>query len=769
MKILKVWLVVILMVMAVSCSAANSEFKIAQGGKPLAAIVLGSDATVPEQNAAKELSSYLSQVTGAGFPVYASGSQPSGMPKIYVGQTAEVKRLLGNVDWNKLKFDGIVIKFIGNDLVLSGDRPRGTVYAVYTFLEEYVGCKWWTAKASFVPRKANLSVKANDQTHVPPFLYRETFYYPVLRKNMDFSVKLKLNGDHQPVPDDFGGHYNLIGFVHTADQLLPEGKYFAAHPEWFSLRDGKRIAGQAGGQLCLTNEEMKAELIKQALLWIDKDPTAGMIAIDQNDNFSFCQCDKCTAAAKELGGQSGLLIQFVNSVADAVAKKYPGFLVETLAYQYTRHAPTNIKPRDNVIVRLCSIECDFSKPLDSKTNASFYKDLKDWGKISKHLFIWDYVVNFGDLLVGHPNWNTIAPNIRIFANNSVAGLFEQGDGYNNDAVFSHMKIWVMSHLMWNQNLDQRKLMNEFADGYYGPAGKYLVKYLALTSAAIDKSKKTLGCFNGNNMSYMTQDDMYSASSLFDKAENAVKDDQVLLGRVKLERLALDHMWIHQVRYDRSKAGKSRGMDMKALTENFITQSVQTGNNYIGEGYPMPETYFDWLRSAAKVLPVLPAKGPAVAPLAAKGLSKKEWADMQEEKMNLFQLDVLTRIVDDPAASDGRAVMIPGSTNEWAAMAYMTPTNNPIKGKVHICASIKAKCKATSGTAFTIGIYDVGNMKDITSRRVTIDELQGKDGYIEYDLGAYTPTDKWYVYLAPPGNGDLVEGVYVDRFFVVKSK
>jgi hypothetical protein len=769
MKILKVWLVVILLAIAANCSAAGFEFKIAQSGKPLVAIVQDSGATLAEQNAAKELSSYLKQVTGANFPVYTQGDQPRGLARIYVGQSDETKKLLGNIDWDRLKFDGIIIKFVGKDLVLAGDRPRGTVYAVYTFLEDYVGCKWWTAKASKIPNKPNLSVATKNLTHISPYLYRETFYGPVIRKNMDFSVKLKLNGDHQPVPDPLGGHYKLLGFVHTADQLLPEGKYFAAHPEWFSLVNGKRIAGQVSGQLCLTNEEMKAELIKQALLWIDKDPSAGMIAIDQNDNYNFCQCDNCTAVANEEGGQAGLLIRFVNDVADAVNAKYPGFLVETLAYQYTRHAPKLVKPRDNVIVRLCSIECDFSKPLDSKTNESFYKDLKDWGKISKRLFIWDYVVNFGNLLVNHPNWRVIAPNIRIFANNSVVGLFEQGDGYNNDAVFSHMKIWVMSQLMWDPKLDQRKLMNEFADGYYGAAGKYLIKYLDLTSDAIDRSKGTLGCFIGSNMTYMTQNDMYAASSLFDKAEKVVKDNPTLLARVKLERQALDHMWILQVRYDRSKAGKSRGIDMNTLTENYISQAVLTGNNYIGEGYNMPDTYFDRLRSFAKVLPVLPAKGPAVPPAASEGLNKEEWADMQEEKMNLYQLDVLTKIVGDSAASDGRAARIPGSTLEWAAMAYLTPANNPIKGKVNIFASIKAKCKATTGNAFTVGLYDVENKAYIHSRTVTIEELQGKDGYIEYDLGAFTPTDKWYIYVAPPGNGDLVEGVYVDRFFVVKGK
>ncbi len=767
MVYVRLYLVTLLLILAVSCSAGRGEFRLAQGGSPLSAIVLGTDATVPEQTAAKELSSYLKQVTGADFPVYSQDKQPKGLSRIMVGQSAESRKLLGDIDWDKLKFDGIAIKFVGNDLVLAGDRPRGTLYAVYTFLEEYVGCKWWTAKAKYVPRKYSLSVKNKDQMHISPFLCRETYYRPVMRDIMDFPVKLKLNGHHQQIPEDFGGHYNLIGFVHTWDRLLPPSVYFKEHPEWYSLIDGKRTWEVS--QLCLTNEDMKQELIKQASMWIDKDPTAGMISISQNDCYNPCQCDKCQAIVKEEGSEAGTVIRFVNSVAEELEKKHPGILVETLAYVYSRQAPKLVKPRDNVLVRLCSIECDFSKPLDSKTNASFYKDLTDWAKISKRLFIWDYVVNFHNLVVGHPNWKVIAPNIRLFANNSVAGLFEQGDGFNNDAVFSHMKIWVMSHLMWNPKLDQRKLMKEFSDGYYGPAAPYLLRYLDLTSAAIDRANTFMGCFNADNMSYMTQKDMDGANNLFDKAEQSVKNNPTLLQRVKLERLALDHMWIQQLLYDRSKVGKARGMDMNAVCDNFINQSILTGNDYIKEGYQMSETYYKALRSFAAVQQDRKANRAMNIPLAAKGLKSDQWIDIQEDGMSLYQFGTVTTLAGDNMASNGKAAYIPGESPEWAVQLKAN-SMLPLKDlKLTIYASVRAETKAAKGNAFSIGIYDDGNAKQIMQKLVNIEDLQGKDGYIDYNLGTYTPGSRWFAYVAAPGDANQVEGVYVDRFYVVMEK
>ncbi len=763
---------IICMVLALICAAPSfaqqKSFLIANESKPTVAIVIDPDATIAEQTAAKELSIYLKKITGGDFLTYQIGSSPSGMPRILVGQSEEARKLLGNIDWKTLKFDGISIKFVGNDLVLAGDRPRGSLYAVYTFLEEYLGCRWWTAKASRVPYNVNLSVKKVNKTHIPPFMYRETYYQPVIHKNLEFASKLKLNGTHQSVPVEYGGHYNLLGFVHTADRFLPASVYFDKHPEWYSLVNGKRIGGQAGGQLCLTNEEMKAEFVKQTLNVIATDPSAGMIAIDQNDNFSYCQCDNCNAVAKEEGGQTGVLIRFVNAIADEVAKKYPDFLVETLAYQYTRHAPKLARPRDNVIVRLCSIECDFASPLDSKNNASFYKDLQDWKKMAKHLYIWDYVVDFANLSIGHPNWRTLAPNIRIFADNNVVGMFEQGDGFNSDAAFGNMKIWVMSQLMWDKSLDAHKLMKEFATGYYGPAAPYMINYLDLTCDAVEKSKMLLGCFVGANFDYLKQPEMDKANALFDKAELAVSNNAELLKRVRIERLALDHTWILQTLLNRSKVGKARNMDMKAVAENFISMSESTGNNYIGESSPMTEDYYNTLRSFA-VLPPLPAaKKNAIQPAAVKGLKAKQWVEMQDGKMNLYMAGVRSFIVADEEASDGRAVKMLGKDLDWSTQMHLDRTGTKAGEKITVYVSVKAKLKATSGVAFTTGIYDTINGKRIIDKTVRIEDVKDSN-YHEYNLGTYKLEPGWYTYVAPPGDENLVEEVLVDRGFVIKSK
>ncbi len=758
----------IFILFSIQCVAQQKTFTIAQSGTPRVAIVIPTNAPIADKTAANELAAYLKQITGSDYPVYSPTTTPAGIPRILIGQSEESKKLLGNIDWNELRFDGILIKFVGNDLILAGDKPRGTLYAVYTFLEEYLGCRWWTAESSYIPSSPNLSVKRINKMYIPPFMYRETYFAPVIHRNLEFASRLKLNGTHQSVPEAYGGHYNLIGFVHTADRFLPAATYFKDHPEWYSLVNGKRVGGQGEGQLCLTNEDMKAEFVKQALKQIELDPSAGMIAIDQNDNMNYCQCDKCSAVAKEEGGQSGVLIRFVNSVADEIVKSYPDFLVETLAYQYTRNAPKLARPRDNVIVRLCSGECDFASPMSSSNNASFYKDIQDWKNMAKRLYIWDYVVDFANLSISHPNWRVLAPNIRIFAANHVVGVFEQGDGFNSDATFGCMKTWVLSHLMWNPSLDQRKLMQEYANGYYGAAAPYLISYLDLTSDAIEKSKIQLTCGIGENLTYLKQKDMDRANDLFDKAELSVRNNPELLKRVRVARLALDHTWILHTQLNRTKVGTARGMDMKTICEDFISRSNSTGNNYIHEAGVMTADYYNYLRSMA-VLPSIPAsqRNPLV-PKAVKGLKPEQWVDVQDSRMFLYMQGTKSFQVADEYASDSKAARLPGNLGDWAVQTHLDFTGIPVGTKVTVYVSVRAKLKAKSGIAFSAGIYDTINGKSIIDRRFTIEEVKDSK-YHDYCLGTFTLQPGWYAYVAAPADDRQVEDVLVDRSFIVLSK
>ena len=412
------------------CTSECPAIIIAQDGGTEVGIVVAGDATASERHAAAELSSFLSQITGAKFETAATESGKN-RGHILVGPGA-AKEMMSEFSTDGLGSEGIVIRTVAGNLILAGGRPRGTLYAVYTFLEDQLGCKWWSSKVSTIPKKATIIVGKLDIRYVPVLEYREPYWFDAF--DPDWAVRNKSNGNRPALDAKRGGRHIYHGFVHTFNWLIPPQTYFKDHPEWFSLLNGKRTADHS--QLCLTNEEMRKELVKNLKARLRQNPAATIASVSQNDWRNNCQCPKCAAIEKAEESPAGLMLRFVNSVAADIEEEFPNVAISTLAYQYTRKPPKISKPRPNVIVRLCSIECSFSKPLADERNKQFRDDIVGWSKIADRLYIWDYTTNFRHHIMPHPNLKVLAPNVKFFADHNVKGIFEQGAYTTNGRLLS---------------------------------------------------------------------------------------------------------------------------------------------------------------------------------------------------------------------------------------------------------------------------------------------------------------------------------------------
>ncbi|NLC59405.1 MAG: DUF4838 domain-containing protein [Armatimonadetes bacterium] len=750
----------VLLAAAAGQAAPAESLVLARDGESAYTIVVARDAIAPEKTAATELQSFLKQVTGVELPIRREEEVPERARQIVVGPSARFRALAPGVSLEGLGHDGIVIRTVGRNLLLAGGRPRGTLYAVYTFLEDVVGCRWWTSRESTIPRRPTLTVPPQNIRYVPRLICREAFY----RDAFDgvFAARSKCNGHFERVPPEYGGHYTILGWCHTFYELLPPNQYFAQHPEWYSEIGGQRKF--EGAQLCLTNEEMRAELTRQALAWIRKDPAAGMISISQNDWHGRCECARCLAVEQEEGGPSGPLIRFVNAVAEEIEKEFPGFLIETLAYTYTRKPPLKTKPRDNVVIRLCSIECSFAHPMDTgEENRTFREDVEGWSKIAKNLYIWNYVTNFSNYLLPQPNMRQLANHLRFFVKHNAIGLFEQGDAGSGTGDFIELRTWVLSHLMWDPARDERQLIREFLEGYYGAAAPHLQAYLDTVHDAVEREGVRLPCYVTDTSPFLKPDDIDQATLHFRKAEEAVAGDPVLAKRVRRARLPLDLVWLTRYQALRRHAqvnGKPflGPEDGPAACEEFIRVSLENNVGQYGEGRPF-EPYAEILRSRFGP--------PATPPAEVQGRDPEDWHDFQQTEMSLAGLGTWVTLVDDPAASDGRAARMPGGHTNWAAQYPIS--GDVADGSAWRCyVYARHEGKAPTGTAFLMGIYDGPGAKDVVRHTETLES--GSDGkYRVYDLGVHVLKPGMYFWVAPPGNADAVEAVYVDRFVLVREK
>lgn len=553
----------------------QAEMALASRGQAQAVILTQPGATPAEGHAARELAHFLGKITGAKFTVTEAGANlpPSA---ILVGPGPVARSAFPGVPWDQLTGEERIVQTKKGLLLLAGGRPRGTLYAVYGFLQDVGKIRWWTPWATHIPSQPELSVPELDIRERPAFESRDPFWYPAF--DQDWAVRNFSNSQHARLTPELGGSIRYKGFVHTFYPLVPPEKHFTNNPEWFSLLKGRRTHER--GQLCLTNPKLREFLVERVKQELRASPEAAIISVSQNDWYGACECDDCKALDEAEGSHAGSLLAAVNQIAEKIAPEFPQVAVDTLAYQYTRQAPRTLVPRTNVIVRLCSIECNFSAPLDHPSNASFAKDLRDWSRISKRLYIWDYTTDFAHYVQPHPNWFVLGPNLRFFQEHNVAGVFEQGAYQSHGSEMSEMRAWVLARLLWNPRQDDRALIREFLDGYYGPAAARLIaEYLELMAQAAQGVKMT--CYAPTDAPYLRFETLALAESLWRKAEEAAAAHPEHLWRVKIGHLPVQYVWLSQwprLRKEWSESGQSWPISKtrKELAESWLALATGPG-------------------------------------------------------------------------------------------------------------------------------------------------------------------------------------------------
>jgi hypothetical protein len=576
----------VLSIPMVSSADSSSAVVIAKKGKAAAGIVIGADAVETEKWAAEELSFYLSFVTGGQFRIVSDPELFEN--RLLVGEGAF--GMAGNgFDVRDLEPEEIFIQTQGHDLILVGGSPRGTLYAVYTFLEDIVGCRWWTRKAYHIPRKRSLTLPALSIRYAPPLEYREPFWFVAF--DPFWAARNKANGTRAGGDEIRGGRHVYEGFVHTFYSLIPPERYFTDHPEWFSEINGERTHENA--QLCLTNEEMRRELVKNLRVRLRENPRASIASVSQNDCANNCTCPRCRAVDEEEGSPAGSLLRFVNAVAADIEDEFPHVTIDTLAYQYTRTPPRITRPRPNVMVRLCSIECSFSVPLDDPRNQAFLSDLEGWSKIAERLFIWDYTTDFSNYIQPHPNYGVLGPNIRLFIENNVRGVFEQGAYQSWGAEMAELRAWLLTKLLWNPSLDAARLRQEFLGGYYGPSAESVSAYLALMEREVKESGDHLGCYSPPDAKFLSLETLLEAWKILQKAEDEVQNDAVHLRRVR--RVQMPVIYVVLTRWDSFQTeARERslkwpwGPSRQDLLTQFLEAARAEGVTMISEWQPLEQ-------------------------------------------------------------------------------------------------------------------------------------------------------------------------------------
>lgn len=529
---------------------STAAVMLASGG--LARSVIVVDAETPSQKpnahtveAIAGLQSALEQVTGAKFTVKTAGTEVAGEPCIYVGRCAADK--LG-INPAELAENEWAIKAGGDQVYLTGGAFRGTANAVWRFLEEAVGMRFWSKWEIETPRRAELKIEAFNKRGNPAFSF---CFSPGIHHSQGMT-----SGEY-----GFGNGQVVMMMAHGTMSVVPPKKYFQKHPEWYAEVGGKRQSSAQKSDYCMSAAGLADEYAVQLGRIIDQKRAAAAqkgtraphaYGMGREDNAGWCECQKCLAYYKQ-HSKSDIYLAFVNEVAKRIAKTHPDVLLLYSAYQATGPLPKTQKPRDNVLVWYCTEGMDFSKSINDPANTQTRQLIKGWRVLTRHLGIWHYGRSFqrygGKYQVSPGMAGTSMgldwPLATIQTYPEFLQFLKQtGVGYvylqNNDAFLSSdthvLKTWIHSKLLDDPNRDVEALLKTFTDGYYGPAGADVRVYLEWLQRKQQELPPKIYFF-ANLMAYrhLTLENCLAADEILGAAEQKVAQAPRFRDRIRFLR------------------------------------------------------------------------------------------------------------------------------------------------------------------------------------------------------------------------------------------
>jgi hypothetical protein len=556
-----------------ACTTHSDKASLVYHQKSNFSIVISANADSLTGFAASEVQKYIYEVSGVKLSIENKYRKDN--YQLIIGKSLiNDKSLLAEI--NSLNEDGFIIKVSTNKIVLAGKEGKANMYAAYTFIEEFLGCQMLSLNEYYIPKSKNIEVAIVNKTYEPAFKLRKYFRgRPCTTAYMNWHKLESL--------DEWGY------FVHTFDDLVPPDKYFQKHPEYFALVGGRRLMD---AQLCLSNPDLINTLIENLRNEISKKPDKQYWSVSQNDCYNYCTCDNCKKLYEKYGSVSGAYIQMANQLAE----EFPDKTISTLAYQFSRSAPKNIKPLPNVNIMLCSIECNRSMPLAvDKRSISFVKDLNDWSRLTNNIFLWDYVTQFKNYLTPFPNIQVLQPNLQLFKSKNASMAFQQGSG-RTWSDLAELKQFLIAKLLWNPDVNVDSLTHYFIDKYYGLAAPFIYSYFKLTHQSLNKHDDEWLNIYGYPMdytdSYLTADLLKKYREIMDKAEASVQDDSIYLKRVLRARLPVDYAYLdialngnfNDITFidENSNGNKVIRKDMLNYLNRFVEISKLTGATTINE-------------------------------------------------------------------------------------------------------------------------------------------------------------------------------------------
>jgi hypothetical protein len=477
----------------------------ARGAVQEATIVLPPTPTRVEKFAAAELGKYLEAATGVKATI-ANTAATSG-PVFFVGNLGDDKSRLAQAGFPIAKLgdaplieEGVCLDSDGKQTLLVGQGERGALNAVYTYLEEAVGCHWPEPGRDFVPKLTDWHPSPIHRVVNPQLYWRGWANHGKLSlafaiKMMDWAAKNRMNSvqlfpaPYQEYQQD-GGEFlndlldrgirpNVGG--HSRDYFLNGKLYLAQHPEWFADEKGKKSE-----QLNYEDFDSLPTYAANVIAYLKKHPEIQIVSLWPDDGYGF---NPMTSKDKNA---TDILLTYVNKLAEAIHAEVPNVKCEFLAYIIYTAAPLSTKPVPWMIPTFCEHYGSFGArdhwhPItdDRAANKQLREELKKWIAVSNQVTTFSY---YGDDCIKHflynPLYDVMVSDCAYYHSIGLAGnffLFTNPMSWWSNAETAY----AYARASWDKDATPGQIENDYYASLYGPAAKPMQEFSRTIKALYD--------------------------------------------------------------------------------------------------------------------------------------------------------------------------------------------------------------------------------------------------------------------------------------------
>ena len=435
---------------ALTPDRAAEAVTLVKDGKALGVIVLPPGNSSTLMATARDLQEHLRKMSGAILPI-CKEAETTGGPAVYLGCGTDLELSPKEV-WP----DGYRLRVRGEAVYILASREEGLRNGCYGFLEEHLGCRWFTIGeiGTIIPKRATIALPALDEVQKPYSEYRSPWYNQNATRH--FTDEERQQNSLWRARNRAGG---MLGYAGHYWYIIFPQKLQEQYPDLAPFYNGRRNPG--AGQICLSNPQAVEIAAQYFINLFHNEPARDFHSLVQNDGDNWCQCQPCQAIGSN---NAARMLIFSNQVVEKVTDIHPDKGLAIMPYAGTFEPPEeNLKGHHNLYPVFCSYQMQQVRPLTHPLNRAYRRGVERWMTLLPRAWCYDYIA-------WYPGPWTLFHNLE--ADQSYyrsLGLTGNLSEYLDRNVGTDLFMWLSLKLAWNprQNLDD--LLNEYYPAYFGPA------------------------------------------------------------------------------------------------------------------------------------------------------------------------------------------------------------------------------------------------------------------------------------------------------------